>query len=139
MRRSCHSRSCRSTKYGRQRDPSKLYRIPEEGMFSGVCAGIADYFNIPVLLVRAIVVILSLSGLFFLTILVYIALSYFLEPVSVSVAERHRMRGSMDVTAAKDTISELENELEQSEQRLRELERYVTSDTFRVERRFRHL
>ena len=25
--------------------PKKLYRIPEEGMLAGVCAGIAEYFQ----------------------------------------------------------------------------------------------
>ncbi|MBD2780340.1 PspC domain-containing protein, partial [Xenorhabdus szentirmaii] len=26
----------------------KLYRLPEQGMVKGVCAGLADYLNVPV-------------------------------------------------------------------------------------------
>ncbi|MCU6172557.1 PspC domain-containing protein, partial [Enterobacter bugandensis] len=29
----------------------KLYRVPEEGMLKGVCAGLAHYFDIPVRLI----------------------------------------------------------------------------------------
>ncbi len=35
----------------------KLYRVPEEGMIKGVCAGLAHYFDIPVRLVRVIMVL----------------------------------------------------------------------------------
>lgn len=30
----------------------KLWRIPQQGMVRGVCAGIANYFDVPVKLVR---------------------------------------------------------------------------------------
>ena len=46
----------------------QLYLRPEEGMIKGVCAGIADYFAIPVRLVRIIVVLSMFFGLFMLTI-----------------------------------------------------------------------
>lgn len=39
-----------------------LYRLPQEGMIRGVCAGLAHYFNIPVLLVRVIAVIALFAG-----------------------------------------------------------------------------
>lgn len=35
----------------------KLYRVPEEGMLKGVCAGLAHYFDIPVRLIRVMVVL----------------------------------------------------------------------------------
>ena len=47
-----------------------LYRLPQEGMIRGVCAGLAHYFNIPVLLVRVIAVIALFAGFFGLTIVV---------------------------------------------------------------------
>ncbi|MGQ7185461.1 PspC domain-containing protein, partial [Escherichia sp. HC-CC] len=34
----------------------KLWRIPQQGMVRGVCAGIANYFDVPVKLVRILVV-----------------------------------------------------------------------------------
>lgn len=35
----------------------KLWRIPQQGKVKGVCAGIAHYLEIPVTLVRVIVVL----------------------------------------------------------------------------------
>lgn len=40
----------------------QLYRLPQEGVIRGVCAGLAHYFNIPVLLVRVIAVIALFAG-----------------------------------------------------------------------------
>lgn len=44
----------------------KLYRVPEEGMVKGVCAGLAHYFDVPVRLIRVMVVLSLFFGLFFL-------------------------------------------------------------------------
>ncbi|WP_032487629.1 PspC domain-containing protein, partial [Yersinia pestis] len=46
----------------------KLYRVPEEGMIKGVCAGLAHYFDIPVRLVRVIMVLSLFFGLFVFTV-----------------------------------------------------------------------
>ncbi len=35
----------------------KLWRIPQQGMVKGVCAGIAHYLDVPVKLVRILVVL----------------------------------------------------------------------------------
>lgn len=35
----------------------KLWRMPQKGMVRGVCAGIADYLDVPVKLVRILVVL----------------------------------------------------------------------------------
>lgn len=41
----------------------KLWRIPQQGMVRGVCAGIANYFDVPVKLVRIPVVLSIFFGL----------------------------------------------------------------------------
>ena len=41
----------------------KLYRKKSSAMICGVCAGIAEYFNIDPTIVRLITVILSLGGI----------------------------------------------------------------------------
>ena len=41
----------------------KLWRIPQQGMVRGVCAGIANYFDVPVKLVRILVVLSIFFGL----------------------------------------------------------------------------
>ncbi|EHD21182.1 MULTISPECIES: envelope stress response membrane protein PspC [Brenneria] len=110
-----------------------LYRIPEEGMLKGVCAGLARYFDVPIKLLRVIVVLSMFFGLFFFTILAYIILSFMLEPApagSYQTASPHAPRQLLDDADAT---------LNASERRLRNIERYVTSDTFGVESRFRRL
>lgn len=59
-----------------------LYRIPAEGRIAGVCAGIAEYFNLETWLVRIIVVCgVLFSGFFF--VIGYIALWFVLDKKSV--------------------------------------------------------
>lgn len=112
----------------------KLYRVPEEGMVKGVCAGIAHYFDVPVKLVRIIVVLSLFCGLFIFTIAAYIILSFVLEaaPASRFADEHHTV-------TSHQLLDEADRQLRASEQRLRDVERYVTSETFGVRSRFRHL
>lgn len=39
----------------------KLYRLPEQGKILGVCAGLAEYFDMDVALIRIVFVILALA------------------------------------------------------------------------------
>lgn len=43
-------------------DIKKLTRYSRNGQIAGVCAGLADYFNVDVTLVRLIFVLLSIFG-----------------------------------------------------------------------------
>ncbi|WON78921.1 envelope stress response membrane protein PspC [Serratia sp. UGAL515B_01] len=111
----------------------KLYRVPEEGMLKGVCAGLAHYFDVPVRLIRVIAVLSLFFGLFFFTIIAYIALVFMLDEVPAS-----RYRDEHQATP-RQLLDQLEFELGRGEQQLRQVERYVTSDTFGVQSRFRQL
>lgn len=111
----------------------QLYRRPEKGMIKGVCAGVAEYLSIPVLLVRIMVVLSVLCGLFFLTILLYLALVLFL-PVAPIDKQAQTQRQS-----SQQQFTQVTRELQLCEQRLRRLERYLTSESFKLERRFRQL
>ena len=53
-----------------------LYRIPEEGVIKGVCAGLADYLGVPAALVRVIALLAVLCGLFVLPVALYAALAW---------------------------------------------------------------
>ena len=59
----------------------KLWRIPQQGMVRGVCAGIANYFDVPVKLVRILVVLSIFFGLALFTLVAYIILSFALDPM----------------------------------------------------------
>ncbi|AKJ42265.1 envelope stress response membrane protein PspC [Pragia fontium] len=112
---------------------NKLYRIPDEGMISGVCAGIARYLGIPVLMVRILAILALFFGFFFITVVVYFTMVFFLESAPAEEASLHSR------IPARQRIKQVEQDLLASEQRLRDLERYLTSETFQVESRFRRL
>lgn len=42
--------------------PKKLYRLPKAGKIAGVCAGLADYLDIDVTLIRIVFVVLTLAS-----------------------------------------------------------------------------
>jgi phage shock protein C len=111
----------------------KLYRVPEEGVVKGVLAGLAHYFNVPVKLLRVMVVLSLFFGLFAFTVLAYVILSFVLDPVPAS-----RFSGE-EAASPHDLLDEADAVLNNSERRLRDVERYVTSETFGVRSRFRQL
>lgn len=117
----------------------KLYRIPDESVINGVCAGIAHYLGLPVVIVRVATIILSLSGLFIFTIVGYLILSNILEPAPAYYADQDNHYGGLDVDSAEKVIHKLQCSIEKSEMRLRELERYIISDSYNLEKRFRDL
>ncbi|ELY4373772.1 envelope stress response membrane protein PspC [Cronobacter sakazakii] len=109
----------------------KLGRLPREGMVKGVCAGIAHYLDVPVKLVRLITVLSMLFGLFFITIVAYIVLTFALDPLDETQEEA--------APTSSDLLNAVDAELAAGEQRLRAMERYVTSDAFSLRSRFRQL
>ena len=109
-----------------------LWRIPQQGMVRGVCAGIANYFDVPVKLVR-ILVCCRFSGLALFTLVAYIILSFALDPMPDNMVFGEQLPSSSEL------LDEVDRELAASETRLREMERYVTSDTFTLRSRFRQL
>ncbi|GKV88956.1 MULTISPECIES: envelope stress response membrane protein PspC [Pectobacterium] len=113
----------------------KLYRLPEEGMLKGVCAGLARYFDVPVKLVRLITVLSIFFGLFFFTVVAYIILTFMLDPAPAGM----EFEDEKTARTPSQLLNEADATLQASEQRLRNIERYVTSDTFGVQNRFRHL
>ncbi|CBG88460.1 envelope stress response membrane protein PspC [Citrobacter rodentium] len=111
----------------------KLWRIPQQGMLRGVCAGIAQYLNVPTKLVRILVVLSIFFGLAFFTLVAYIILSFALDPMPDNLAA-----GDGQPTSG-ELLDAVDQELAAGEKRLREMERYVTSDTFTLRSRFRQL
>ncbi|MGK9173412.1 envelope stress response membrane protein PspC [Yokenella regensburgei] len=111
----------------------KLWRIPQQGMVKGVCAGVAHYLDVPVKLIRLITVLAMLFGLFFPVLVVYIIMTFVLDPMPAHFTEEENAPTSGEL------LERVDNELKSGEQRLREMERYVTSDTFSLRSRFRQL
>lgn len=111
----------------------KLWRIPQQGMVKGVCAGIAHWLNVPVKLVRLITVLAMIFGLFFFVVVAYVILTFALDPMPEG-----ELYGE-NTPSSRELLNVVDAELAAGEQRLREMERYVTSDTFSLRSRFRQL
>jgi len=120
--------------------PDRFYRDTRNGKIAGVCAGIADYYSLNANWVRIGCVAAAL--MFTPTILVLYAAAAFLLPkrpenlYSDSEEERfwRRYRRS-----PKETLGEARHRFRQLESRLRQLEYYVTSDRFELDRQFTDL
>ena len=96
----------------------ELYRIPDEGKVAGVCAGIAEYFNMETWLVRIIVITgVLFSGAMF--IICYIAAWFILDahPGSEKYLRKERRRKTRSRT--KDWKKEVKENLQEAEQQVR--------------------
>ena len=89
--------------------------------------------RVPVKLVRSLVVLSIFFGLALFTLVAYIILSFALDPMPDNMAFGEQLPSSSEL------LDEVDRELAASETRLREMERYVTSDTFTLRSRFRQL
>ncbi|HEY8520367.1 MAG TPA: envelope stress response membrane protein PspC [Gammaproteobacteria bacterium] len=121
---------------------NKLYRNRRQGMIFGVCAGIADYFAIDVTVVRVLTVIgaLIFTPMFLLT---YLLLG-FLLPVKPTAPEgeeeRYRDPVQRQVRAAPhDTLHAIRHRFTDLDMRLQRLEKYVTSQRYKLDREFEQL
>ncbi len=102
-------------------------------MVRGVCAGIANYFDVPVKLVRIPVVLSIFFGLALFTRL----LTSFCHLRLIQCRTTWPLVSKLP--SSSELLDEVDRELAASETRLREMERYVTSDTFTLRSRFRQL
>ncbi|WP_299018241.1 envelope stress response membrane protein PspC [uncultured Photobacterium sp.] len=124
-----------------------LYRDPQNGKISGVCAGIAEYFGIEVWLVRILAVSSFLLGFGFLTLIAYIAASLILDKmpedrkVQQSAHREHTLKQKpwQAGLSSEQILSNVEHKLDDMEGELRNMEAYVTSSAFRVSREFNKL
>jgi len=99
----------------------------------GVCAGLAEYLDIPVRLLRVIMVLSLFFGLFMFTVVAYFVLGFELDVKPANAADNPRQ------PSASELLDQLESALQRDERSVRDVERYVTSETFSVRSRFRQL
>ncbi|MGP8304696.1 envelope stress response membrane protein PspC [Vibrio sp. YIC-376] len=125
----------------------ELYRDPVNGKLAGVCAGFANYFGMEVWLIRILVISAGLLGGTFLVLLAYIALAFMLEKQPLTYSES--IKAQQDHTlkskpwqkgqSPEQFLSVLERDFDRIDGKIRNMEAYVTSDTFRVNREFSKL
>lgn len=122
----------------------QLLRDKRNGKVAGVCAGIANYFNIEVWLVRIVAITAIIFGHGFIAVL-YIAMWVILDE-----KPPHSGGRSHDTIEVKTKVwqageapqvayREISGEFGEMEQRLQKMERYVTSNAFKIDRELNRL
>ncbi|MBU2897887.1 envelope stress response membrane protein PspC [Vibrio pectenicida] len=125
----------------------ELYRDTYNGKLSGVCAGLANYFGCEVWLIRILVISAALLGGSFLVLLAYIAMTLMLEKqpenyvMSLKAEQEHKLKSKpwQQGQTPDVLLNTLEKDFDILEGQVRELEAYVTSETFKVDREFSRL
>ncbi|MFC0178818.1 envelope stress response membrane protein PspC [Thorsellia kenyensis] len=111
----------------------KLYRLSNEGMVGGVCAGIAQFLGVSVSLIRIIAVIFLFMGFFVITMVVYFILVFLLDDKPIEAIQQQGKK------PFKSRIEELNAQFSQSQQRVNNLEKYIISTNYEIDKKFKDL
>lgn len=118
-------------------NPHRLYRDKHNAMLAGVCAGLADYFDLSRKGLRIAVVLMGLFPPFFpFVVLTYIILAIILpvkpEALYNDDAQADFWRGVSN--APSDVFGAMRHRFRELNQRLEKMEAYVTSREFEIDR-----
>lgn len=115
-----------------------IYRS-RNGVFLGVCKGIAEYFDFSVFWVRIALVIVFIFSGFWPVIGVYLVAAFFMKPKPVKPLESEEEREFYDsyVHSPKSAALRLKKKFTELERRIRSMEDKVTGREYDWERRFR--
>ncbi|MCL9782055.1 envelope stress response membrane protein PspC [Vibrio sp. S4M6] len=124
-----------------------LYRDTLNGKVSGVCAGLANYFGLEVWIVRILFISAAVLGGLFLVLLAYVAMTFMLDKQpreyaqSVKEKQDHVLKSKpwQKGQTPADLIDTLAGDFDKMESQLRNIEAYVTSEAFKVDREFSKL
>ncbi|TMO07959.1 MULTISPECIES: envelope stress response membrane protein PspC [Pseudoalteromonas] len=128
----------------------ELLRDPQRGKIAGVCAGLSDYFNMELWLVRIIFVsaVLLTGGPLF--VVAYIAAWFILdkkEPTTANNTSSAKHDDPLEVKfkvwqkgePPRRALQDLKERLTRVDTRLQDMERHVTSSEFTVSREINKL
>lgn len=115
-----------------------IYRA-RNGVFLGVCKGIAEYFDLSVFWLRLALVIVFIFSGFWPVIGVYLVAAFFMKPKPVKPIESEEEREFYDsyVHSPKTAAQRLRKKFDELERRIRGMEDKVTGREYEWERRFR--
>lgn len=120
----------------------KLYRNSEDAIIAGVCAGLADYFDWRVWMVRIVALTLLVftnSFAFVAYIIAWICLKDNPDISREKEYVRKRFENLKHAFASTGALDEMNKCFERIEKRLRRLEAHVTSPEFKLRREFDNL
>ncbi len=118
-------------------EQGKLYRS-RDGIFLGVCRGIADAFDFNVFPVRLAFVIVSIFSGFWLVIGVYLVAAFFMkpEPIKPVTSEEEQMFYDSYINSPRGAVHQIKRKFAELERRIQKIENEVTSKEYDWERRF---
>jgi phage shock protein C len=114
-----------------------LRRIPERGVVAGVCAGIAQYFDWNVKVLRIITVILFFCGAG-VTLVIYAALWYIMDPIKPADVGMPSPSGAPEGRPP-PSMNEVKARFTKLDERLRNIEECVTDKEFELRRELKKL
>lgn len=122
---------------------SRFLRYPTQGYIAGVCAGIAEYLDWNVKLIRALAVLTLIFGGGFPIILVYCVLWYVMDPAPGGEPRDRGQTPGPHAAGGHDgggpSMSDLQRRFARMEERLRNMEECVTSSDYELRRELRKL
>jgi phage shock protein C len=110
--------------------PHRLYRDTERGMISGICAGLADYLGVKIVLVR-VAAVLALCFLIFPVLVAYIVLTFVLPRKPL---DGYTYRAAYRAEAGRDDRDE--RRADREERRAERYARRRARRQYRYERRY---
>lgn len=121
-----------------------LYRDPENAKLGGVCAGIAEYFDIEVWIVRLLVVSAFLFTAGFFVAIAYVMAYFMLDKIpekqqwQQNAYKKHKVKKKAWQTgdSAQKILDNISIELDQIQQNIEQMEDYVTSFEYKINREF---
>lgn len=121
-------------------NPHRLYRSRDHQLIGGVSAGIAEYFGRSRFLIRFLTFI-ALIMFTLPTIVIYGLACFFLKKKPVSQEEQpeeKRFWQSMH-RSSKETLNKVHEQFSSAEERVQNMEAYLTSRSYKLDRAFEEL
>ena len=121
--------------------PNKLYKDGKSGKIAGVCAGLGDYFGIQPNIIRAGAIIGSLFGFFLPVLVIYVILAAVLDEKPSALRDDPQEDAFWRTVRTRPDYSvyEMKSRFREMEKRTRQLEAYITSKRFRLQRELSEL
>ena len=116
---------------------SGIYRA-RDGVFLGVCRGLANYFDFSVFWVRMALVIVFIFSGFWPVLGIYLVAAFFMKPEPIRPIETEDEREFYDsyVNSPRSAAQRLKKKFQDLDRRIRRMEDRVTNKEYDWERRF---
>jgi len=114
-----------------------LYRDKQHRILGGICAGLADYFGISRLAVRLLVLV-ALFMFTLPTMVIYVMAMFFLKdkPEEIDRDQEEKKLWQSMHRSPRNTMGSIRHRFSSMENRIRDMEAYLTSRKYKLDRAF---